>query len=267
MATTVNPEVVTLSVQPGEQIQQTIWLSNESTTEQTYDLSLLGIEFGASADDLIFVELDPEHRAWIELDNLQVTLHSGVGRAIEVNIRPTNSAQSEVFTFALLATTSASQESGVTVVTSLASLFFVQVGDLAAPLLKIESFETVPVDVHLSPVRFAALVTNQGRGLSKPEIGVVIKNIWGHEVDVLSLNPTGRRLPEQTSRIFSAAWEAGNWRFGPYTAELYVFPDSTDTVLGAKIDVVLFAWRTLCVFVVFAVLCVGLIILATRRRR
>jgi hypothetical protein len=96
----------------------------------------------------------------------------------------------------------------------------------------------------------------------------VIKNVWGKQLDIVDLNPTGRRVPTGTNRIYSGEWLGSPWRFGVYTVELYVFPDETEAVTRASTSVVLFSWRTFSILGVSGLITGAFIyaLLGARRR-
>lgn len=266
-AATVDPESVTLSVLPGEKVHQTIRFENDSEDIQTYSLTLSSLSFGASADDLRFGTLEPSQHDWIVVDRDSFVLESGADQAVEVTVTVPADVVSQVFSFAVIATTQAENNVGVGVTSGLAALFFLEIGGDLGSNLRIDTFDTVAENDQRLPVRFATLITNSGAGLAEPEVGVVIKNIWGKEVELISLNPTGRRVPGYTNRVFTEEWRGSPWRFGPYTAELYVFPDNSDAVITATTHVVLFPWRMLCVFAVLGLIFTGAAYAFVRARR
>lgn len=248
-------------------MQQVVSIANDSSEEKTYRIDFSQVGFNGSADDLLFQELDANHAAWLRLEPSEVTIGPGAEAMIEVSITPSESAKGEVFSFAVIATEVVEEQPGVAIARGLASIFFVEIGDSGINQLHIDSFETVPSNVHRPPVRFATLIRNDGTGLSQPQIGVAVKNIWGKEVAIVPLNPTGRRLPGGTNRVFTGDWEAEGFRFGPYTAELYVFPDSSPTTLTASTNVVLFPGRMFVIFLVIAVVFIGTFYVILRKRR
>lgn len=267
LAAVMTPESITLEVLPGNRVHQTITLENDSDAIEVYTLEITGVEFGSSADDLSFAQLSNDEQGWFSLSAGSVKLDPGQSQSIEVEIAAPSTAAPQLLPVAVIATKSADTGTGVGVTSALASLLFVQIGQSLQANLAVDSFATVPENTHVSPVRFAALVSNTGAGLSQPEVGVSITNIWGHEVAVVPLNPTGRRVPGYTNRVFSAAWQAGDWRIGPYTATIYVYPDDTATVITASTRVVLFPWQMLCVFAGITVSLMAGGVLITRARR
>jgi hypothetical protein len=266
-AGTVDPQSVTLEAPADGQVQQTLRIANDADVLKIYKLELSAVAFGASADELLFSDLTTERAAWIVLDRAEIVIDPKSEQSISVTISPDQTADGEILTFAVIATEQVVEQPGINVASGLASVFFVKVGETGAAQLHIDSFETVPGNVRKPPVRLAALITNLNSGLAEPQVGVVIRNIWGKEVAVVSLNPTGRRVPGYTNRVFSAEWEAEGLRFGPYTAELYVFPDSSSTTLTAATTVVLFPWRMLGISLVIVAVFLGAFYAFWRTRR
>jgi len=265
-AAAVSPESVTLTVKQGEKVQQTIRFENDTTETKSYSIELSKISFGSSADDLRFEPLGEVEQSWILLDRSSFVLGPEADQAIELTVSVPTGTEAQVLSFAVIATAQTAEASGIGVTSGSASLIFVEIGGDLGANLQIATFGAVPDNAHQLPIRFAALVSNLGAGLSEPEVGVVLKNMWGKEVELISLNPTSRRLPGYTSRIFTEEWQGSPWRFGPYTAELYVFPSNSDAVITSTTSVVLFPWRMLCVFAV-AGLILGAAVYAFLRAR
>lgn len=267
-AAVITPEAVTLEVLPGNRANQTVTLENDSDAVQVYTLEITGIEFGSSADDLGFTALSDEEQKWFSLSAGSVRLDPGQSQSVEVGITVPSAATVQSLPIAVIATKAPDATSGVAVTSAIASLFFVQIGQGLQANLAIDSFASLPENTHVAPVRFAALVSNSGAGLAQPEVGIRITNMWGKEVEIIPMNPTARRVPGYTNRVFSAVWEAGNWRFGPYTATVFVYPDETGKALTSISRVVLFPWQMLCIFTAcgFCLAVVALLILRARRR-
>lgn len=266
-AAVVTPDSVTLQTQPGERVHQTVIFENDTDQTQNYGVNLLGVTFGASADDLRFVDLDAAEREWIDVSLLAFTLAPQATQAVEVTVNVPPDQSDQTLSFALLATTDVSGQSGVGVTSGVASIVFVNIGQELQPNLQIGSFDTVTAKTHRLPMKFALLVANTGPGLAQPDIALVIKNFWGREVKVISLNPLERRVPSMTNRVFSADWEGGPWHFGPYTVQAYVFPDDSAAVLTSSMSVVLFPWQMLVVLAVAGLSLSGAIALYWRARR
>lgn len=249
-AATVTPESAQLQIGAGERAHQTVTFENDSEQIQTYQVSVSGVSFGASADDLRFVPLDAERASWVELDRTELVLSPGGTQAIEVYINVPAAQEDQILTLAVIASAELGEQSGIGVSSGLASIMFVTIGQGLQPHLSITSFGAVPASDHHLPIKFATLITNSGSGLSQPQVGVVIRNFWGREVTTLAMNPTGRRVPKDTNRVFSVDWEGSAWRMGPYTVDLYVFPDDSATALTSSTGVVLFSWQMLGVLAV-----------------
>lgn len=249
-AATVTPESAQLQVGAGERVHQTVTFENDSEQVQTYQVSVSGVSFGASADDLRFEPLTAEQSAWINIDKTEFLLSPRGTQSVEVTVDVPVAQPAQTLTLAVIASAELGEQGGIGVSSGLASILFVTIGQGLQPNLSITSFGAVPASDHRLPIKFAALITNSGSGLSQPQVGVVIKNIWGHEVATLSMNPTGRRVPNDTNRVFSVDWEGSAWRLGPYTVDLYVFPDDSATVLTSSTSVVLFSWQMLGVLAV-----------------
>lgn len=266
LAAVMTPEAVTLDVLPAQRAIQTITLENDELLTQKFALELTGIAFGKSADDLRFTELSPESAAWLSLSKSELEILPGQTEVVEVTISVPADAQSRVLSFAVIATQQADESQGIKVTRAVTTLVFTQIGEGLMPNLQVNTFSTVPENVHTSPVKLAALVTNTGTGLSQPTMGIVITNWWGHEVATLPLNSEQKRVPGLTHRVFSTTWQAGPWKFGPYQAQLFVFPDDSGTTLTTTTNMVLFPWQMLSVFALAILVMIAGVIFYQRAR-
>ena len=247
-AATVSPDSVTLVVEPGHTVHQIISFENDTEATENYVLNLQAVSFAESADDLRFSALDQEQKTWISLDRQLVTIEPGATETVKVAVAVPGGIVQEVLMFAVIAMHQTGAQPGVGVAQGIATLVFVEIGNQSVSSLHLETFEVVPKNSHQLPLRLAALVINQGAGLLEPELFVVIKNIWGKEIEVMSLNPTERRLPGNTYRVFSEEWQGSAWRFGWYTAQLFIVQADNSQPDFATTSVVLFPWRTLGIF-------------------
>ncbi len=266
-AAVLDPDSVTLNVLPGNKLQQTLSLENDAAELKTYRLQVSGISFGSSADDLRFEDLETVKRAWIVLDQSEFSVGPGQTQVMNMEINVPDATDEQVFSFAVIAIEQATDGAGVGVTSGLASLFFIEIGEGLQPALELETFGVVSDNDRQLPVRFASLLANTAAGLSTPDIGIVIKNMWGKKIELISLNPTQRRLPGFTHRVFSEEWQGSAWRFGKYSAELFVFADEASPPIIASTSMVLLPWRTLSVFGVSGLFLAGVIYSFTRVRR
>lgn len=247
VAATIQPDSVNLDIQRGERAHQTVTIENDTAEPEEYRMSVSGISFGESADDLRFEPLSSTQSTWIKLDQPAFTLEPYSARNVEVTVEVPADVEVEQLNFAVLATVISNNQAGVGVTSALASLFFVDIGEQAPVDLRLDSFENITANSHVRPLKFAVLVSNLGVSTAQPQVGLVVKNMFGRQVEVINLNPTGRRVPGGTSRVFAGDWTGGPWRLGVYTVDALVFPDDSGRELSASTRVVLFSWPTVLI--------------------
>lgn len=116
------------------------------------------------------------------------------------------------------------------------------------------------------PVTFQIRIANSGNVHVKPKGKVTVLNMFGGEVDTMTLPQDKNVLPGQT-RLFEATWakksvdttrgnffrelgaEFSNFALGTYTANVEVTYGENDTTLLGKVKFTIIPWRALTVIV------------------
>lgn len=244
-----DPDATDVVIDPGTELVRTLHLINENNQTETYNLSLQLVEFGSSADDLVFSELPEDMKDWFELTTQRVELTPHSTRAIDLSISPEGEASGRVVTVALIAqqeNKSAEVTGGVSVRQGVAALFFMTIGDVLEADLTISSFEATPKFTSTFPIRFITVLTNQGQATTQPVGQVVLTNMWGKDIAALPLIEIPRRIPGGTSRVFTINWQPNSGIYiGPYTATLELLSADGQSVIFKTTNVVLFPWRIL----------------------
>lgn len=256
-AARIEPDAVDVTLRSGERQTQEIKILNEEARSKTYEFSFLKVTFGPTADDLIFSPLEESYASRLFLSDTSLVVPAQGEAVVTVTIDPPTDIVSESFAFALIAQEqlAAGESSGISVQSGLATLFFVTAGEPSPAELKVVGFEPLVSSTATLPVRFAALLTNEGAGNIQPAGQVTIRNIFGHTAAVLPLTQVPRRLPAKTNRVFAVTWgqepqvkglaaELRSFHIGPYTATLEVLSADGQNVLTSQTRVVLFPWRT-----------------------
>lgn len=276
-ATRVEPDSTDISITPGTPFVQSVKMVNENDRAVSYVFSIWGVEFGETADELQFVPVDAEQAGWFSLSAPSIEVPAQGEGEIAVTFAVPAEVESEVQAYALVAQEQGSSEvPGVSVRTGLASLFFVTIGEGQQAQLEIQAFEALPKQTTFLPIRFAALLKNEGEGNVQPAGQVVIRNMLGRAVATLPLSEVPRRVPAKTSRVFAVTWgsepegkgllaEVKNFHIGPYSAQLEVLSADGEAVLTQNTRVVLFPWRTVALGAVL--LAILLFILWQGKRR
>lgn len=260
-ATRLNPDAVDIALTAGTPHIQEVKIVNDGEAAVRYDLTLWGIEFGETADELQFVPVEAAQADWFSFSATSIEVPAKSESAVQVTISVPADVTSDTATYALVAQEVGNGEApGISVKTGLASLFFVTLGTGQAAELDIQAFDALPKKATFLPIRFAALLKNDGEGNVQPAGQIVIKNIFGREVAALPLSEIPRRVPAKTSRVFAVTWgsepenkgllsEFKNFHLGPYSAQLQVMSADGQSVLTETTRVVLFPWRAVALSV------------------
>jgi hypothetical protein len=271
-ALTFSPPTFDLSAKPGIALSQVLKLRNESSSPVTLVASTanfsgkVGDESSGIPDFYPSNEVRDGHGlgSWITFAKPEVTLLAGERADLIFNVNvPQDAGPGSYFGAVILATKSGETAENVGVTGTAAALVLLRVEGDVVEDLRLTGF-TAPKFSDSLPVRFEALLSNQGTVHERPYGEVTIKNAFGREVAVLALNRAEyksvlpgmsrryttswqhRTLKEDTS-IFTRQWQ--NFAFGPYSAEMKLRYGSQERLLTATTRFWVVPWLTLMLVV------------------
>lgn len=251
-AVIVAPSVTDLDLQPGASQVITLGVGNDEMEDVAYVAELQELDF--SSGNLAFSPMSASLSSIISLSPESFTLATNATQELKVAVNvPVNFSPSSM-PFAVLVTKQAADGGSVGLSTSVATLVFFSIS--GNELVQIPSIEAFLVQDAI-----LARVGNDGQGILKPSVGVVVKNALGTEVSRIDLNPGLQRVPAGQTRIFTGpiasrnTFFSGLWReitdvrIGRFTAELSVVATSTSQqqAVTAKDHFWVWPWRLMLV--------------------
>jgi len=266
------PTAVDLSVIQGNQADQIFLLGNEKNVVKTFRIELIGIQFGSHADELSFLPISDDQKAWMTLTPSFATLEKGQVAEIALRIAPYAHVESGLYPVGIQVVEEASDNSGVNVESGVVALAFVTVGNdvqTSGELIDVSLSHTLlakPITIHTT-------LRNTGAGMLQPQGTVQIKNLFGHVVEEFSLNEHARRIPPDQTRTFSQTWgmEEGDGfikhiqyeirqpAIGLFTIEMRTHFIEGDAEQMMTRHVFLFPWRFTLLFLTVVIVGFGVI--------
>jgi hypothetical protein len=267
-ALTFSPPTFDLSAQPGQLLTQTLKLRNESSLPVTFAASAASFA-GKSGDEASGVpDLYPSNEvrdghglgSWISYRTSEFTLLPGERVELPFVITvPKDAGPGSYFGAVILGTKAGATAENVGVTGTAAALVLLKVEGEIVEDLKVSGFSAPTLSTSL-PVRFEALLANNGTVHERPYGEVIVRNVFGREVATLAMNRAEYKsvLPGM-SRRYSAVWQrqvleegastlTRQWRnfaFGFYTAEMRLRYGEDGRILSATARFWVIPWLTL----------------------
>lgn len=267
-ALTFSPPTFDLVAKPGETLTQTLKLRNESSSPVTLVASTASFKSKSAGESEGIPDFYPSNEtgdghglgSWISFVNTDRTLAAGERADFPFVVTvPQNAGPGSYFGAVTLGTKTGLTAENVGVNGTAAVLVLLKVEGEVVENLQLKSFAVPTVSSSL-PVRFEALLANEGTVHERPYGEVVIRNALGRQVAVLAMNRaeyksvlpgTSRRYATTWQRellgkdasIFTRQWK--NFAFGPYTAELNLRYGSQESSLSATASFWVVPWLTL----------------------
>ncbi|MFA5854255.1 MAG: hypothetical protein WC866_04175 [Patescibacteria group bacterium] len=271
-ALTFSPPTFDVSAKPGQILSQTLKLRNESTLPVTFRASTASFA-GKPGDETSGVpDFYPSNEArdghglgaWISFTTAEFTLLPGERAELPFTITvPKEAGPGSYFGAVILGTKAGETSENVGITGTAAALVLLKVEGEIVEALKVDDFSAPSLSTSL-PVRFEALITNNGTVHERPYGEVIVRNVFGQEVAVLAMNRAEYKsvLPSM-SRRYSTAWQrralekdasilTRQWRnfaFGFYTAEMRLRYGEDGRILSSMTRFWVIPWLTLLIFI------------------
>jgi hypothetical protein len=201
---------------PGQSVQGSIRLFNETQGEQTYYASVQHFIPSGEEGQQSFLSGDEEYGLvkWINLDTDFVKLKAGDSKDFNWSISLPASAEPGGHYAAIFFSTVPPDEGGIGIGAKTGVLVLVNVNGEIKESASLDSFRTVgaadgtdaPSFYARKPVFFESRVTNGGSVHLQPTGKVHITNMFGQRVESIDANPLGSRVLPNSARRVRAIW-------------------------------------------------------------
>jgi len=243
----VSPLVIDeITLDPGEIKQFSFKIFNkEAKKKKFYFFSQNFTSDGGEEGKQIFIEEDQDTSNsladWIHPLVESIEIEQGKNESVEAMIKIPNNAQpGGHYAVLWVSETDPKSNESVSVKNNIGVLILVNIrGDIVRQA-SIKEFKVLNKFYNRLPVEFLSRIKNKGTVHFKPKGDIIIKGLFGNEVDKINPNPRGSNvLPNSIRRIEGAKWEKEdvlkedgffkkvkneweNFALGPYKAVLQV---------------------------------------------
>lgn len=262
----VSPPRTNIDAEPGETIQRSIKITNNSDTEQVLNVRALIIDYIVRDNVGTPVKVSAESAGrylaspWISLDRTVITLQPKQQEVVNAVIQiPSDALPGGHYAGIFFEPTDLAQPN-LTVsqtIPQVGSLFLINIaGDINYDAA-ITRFETSSRLYEFGPVEFSADVENRSDTHIRPIASITIKNMLGKQVAEI--------LPEEvnifpfTSRTYETMWDQ-IWGLGRYEATLKVPFGPSGEIINSTIFFWILPYRLIAAVLVVILLLVGLFV-------
>lgn len=273
-ALTISPPIFDLRAKPGETLQASLSLENETNSP----LNLYGLVEAfnptAKGGDLEFYPSEEGLSSWVALSENSLSLAPGESKKIFFTINvPAGTAGGSHYAAIFWGTSPpGAAPGGVAVASRLGALIFLNVEGTVIQDLEISNFKTTK-KINLSlPIIFETSVKNKGNVYLAPKGEIIIKTWTGKQVAALPWNEAGLRALPGTERIISTPWGKRNILeeltlgiFGFYRASIHLSYGAPVKEAGDLVSFWILPLGGLGIFLLAVILGVLIISFAVRR--
>lgn len=222
-AITLTPPRLELAGDPGEAINSSFKVTNDSNSNVTYYTQVENFEAQDETGSPSFVTTREGLATWVNVDET-ITIKAGEQKTVPFSINvPRNAEPGGYFASIFVRTTPPPRNGGeVSIGARLGTLLLVRVNGEIQEGVDILEFSTKSKQRFYSslPVEMYYRFQNTGSDRVKPEGDIVIKNILGMNAKILSANRTDGSVLPRSIRKFETFWINGGGGKEELTAEL-----------------------------------------------
>lgn len=218
---TIVPPRFELFANPGDQISETIRITNNSATPTSYQVIVEDFTSVGEEGQVALQEDESIHSfslaQWITPETTELTLQPGEERPFSFTINvPKNGEPGGHYASVLFQAAGGEVQGGASVTQRIGALILLRVSGDVTENATIETF-TAPRYSQTTPLNFTLRLKNNGNTHIRPKGTIVITDIFGKKVDELPLN--GQNVLPGVVRKMDTEWNKPN-ALGYYTATL-----------------------------------------------
>lgn len=264
----ISPQLLEITANPGEVFTNTFRLTNASSSSLAIrtvpkNFTPFGEEGSVSLTE---EETTYSIAQWISVSPTTVTIPSSKTQDFEVTINvPSDAEPGSHFGSVVFKTIPPEDDAAVALVSQeIAPVILVKIAGDVTESADIEDFVSTKSFWSNEPtVDLVSRIKNNGNVHFKPTGQIVIKNMFGKEVETLELSKENV-LPDSI-RAIATQWEKKGLRVGRYTAELTIVIGEDNEISTMTTSFIIFPYQTILPAIVGA-LFVGLVLFKGRSR-
>lgn len=247
LALSVSPAIVDVSVDPGKTETQSLTITNDERTSQTYFVTIQKfLPKGERGQQEFLPPSDTEGLPeWMYVDKAEVTLEPGQSTRLQVAIRVPSDARAGGHYAALFLTKRQPTGEQVAMLPRLGILFFVHVSGQMVEKLRVVDVSLDQVGLYSGlPVGFRVTIQNEGMTDETPKANVTIKNVFG--MTSASFETSLDRVLPSSRRTSLIIWGDG-FALGPYTATISFSGKGFDGTVERTLTFSVWPWSLLMI--------------------
>lgn len=265
-AVSLSPLTFELNVNPGDTVTNTVTVTNNDSTKQSYvleaeDFSAVGEQGNVVIDNDAPKQMSAKQ--WLSFDPKTIEVEPNKSVDVKFTLKvPTDADPGGKYSSILVSSSpGVPGVSGVGLAYKVASLLLIRVSGTVIEKISVQSFDTQPF-IEYGPVKFGLRLKNEGTIHLKPAGFIFIKDWRGEEVAKITL-PQQRIIPGSI-RALDVTWDA-KWLFGQYTANFSGIYGSGNEPLTASVSFWVIPWKLLG-SILLGLIIIGFIAWKLRRR-
>ncbi len=291
-AVSISPPVIEIEADPGNSIERSIEINNETNEERVYTIGVKKFEMIGEEGKQKFMPVSEEGdfglTSWIKYAENKITVPSKSTGKLKFTINVPLDADpgghyASIYFNTGKANLSESTNSAVGVEAQVNSLVLLRVSGEVIEKAELESFEMDggKTLLYRLPANFVLRLKNSGNIHIKPKGNIEIKNLFGKRVSLIDANPIKSRVLPKSIRKIETQWgadyqsgqglstslranaanfirelkyEYNNYAFGRYTAKMdVVYGKGNGNLLTREISFWVFPWKIIIVALAIAV--------------
>ncbi len=222
----VQPSLIEERIDPGQNIERTVDVTNFSSEPQTLYLSVRDISSVTDDGQPKFAgegEKTPyDVSKWVTFSMTSFDLAPGETRRVPFKVTVPSEVSPGGHYGGIIFTQNPPeiQNSGTGVGYQVAMLLSLRVSGEIREEAQVRDFHTDKMVYGKTPVLFQTKVENPGNVIVRPRGPVDIVNMFGKRVDTVRMNDAAAAVFPGVTRPFEVEWESADLHFGRYTATL-----------------------------------------------
>jgi len=264
----VSPQILDITANPGESIDNTFRLTNAS--DQSVEINAIAKNFRPvgeeGAVDITTDDTTFSIASWTTAEPQNVVIQPRTTQDFAVNIAvPANVEPGSHYGSVVFSTVPPEQEVvGALVSQEIAPVILVKVAGDVVEAADIEEFKTgQSFYSNENTITFNSRLSNTGSVHFKPKGIITIKNMWGSQVAELELDR--RNVLPGTIRQITTEWQPEGFTVGRYSATLSIVYGDSDEIRISETSFIVFPYQTILP-IVAVISVVGLVGYKSRKR-
>jgi hypothetical protein len=267
----VSPPTISVTMKPGEARTEKIFIENVTKEASTYipeKMDFVAKDESGTPNFISESETSNTYSLskWITISKTAITLAAKERQPVDVTISvPVNAEPSGHFGAVLFGNKPPTATgTGAAIAGKIGTLILVRIAGAAKENGVVASFTTDKSSYQKPPVNFTSRVRNLGNVHFAPTGEIVIKDIFGRNVDSIKVNDVvGNVLPDSI-RKFENKWEKSVLP-GYYKAELLLSYGSPQKSLTASLSFWILPWVQILIGLAILVAVLALLVLGIKR--